>query len=226
MLFWAGIVRHRLSANQITRCFKYKKLKSYMKYQVDFFLPLKQQKISSYFGLWPQNTLGQSVCRIFCFDLFDLLILIPVVHCYTVLVAHVLELLAQKQQDSNPQLWTKWLWVQMLLLSLKFQILRLFWARSCLAFRQLECRFTLKRLLHMIITYSQLHYTNKYSQHSSIICPLWLNGWLFIYKLSGSWFESHCCHLSILHTLYFAVKNCLKKWNKFMLYIRIKPKSM
>ena len=34
----------------------------------------------------PENTLGQLVCRIFTFDLFDLLMLIPGVHCYIILV--------------------------------------------------------------------------------------------------------------------------------------------
>ena len=65
MLFWAGIIRHSLSANQIVRCFKLKKLESNRRYQVDFLLPLKLEELSCYFGLWPQNTLGQSVCRIF-----------------------------------------------------------------------------------------------------------------------------------------------------------------
>ena len=32
-----------------------------------------------------------------------------------------------------------------------------------------ECRFTLKRVRDMTITYSQMHRTDKYSQHSSII---------------------------------------------------------
>ena len=67
MLFWAGIVRHSLSANQIVRCFKLKKLKKDVRYQVDFLLPLKLEEILCYFGWWPQNTLGQSVCRIFDF---------------------------------------------------------------------------------------------------------------------------------------------------------------
>ena len=58
MLFWVGIVRHRLSANQIVRCFKPKKLEKYMRYQVEFLLPLKQQKISCYFGLWPPKNPG------------------------------------------------------------------------------------------------------------------------------------------------------------------------
>ena len=66
MLFWAGSVRHSLSANQIVRCFKLKKLKKDMRYQVDFLLSLKLEEIC-YFEWWPQNTLGQSVCRIFDF---------------------------------------------------------------------------------------------------------------------------------------------------------------
>ena len=34
-------------------------------------------------------------------------------------------------------LWTKWLWIQVLLQSLKLQMSRLFWARGFLTFRQL-----------------------------------------------------------------------------------------
>ena len=78
MLFWVDIVRHRLSANQIVRRFKLKKLQNYMRYQVDFLLPWKLQKVSCYFGLRPQNTLT--------LDLFDLLIFIPKVYYYVVLV--------------------------------------------------------------------------------------------------------------------------------------------
>ena len=38
----------------------------------------------------------------------------------------------------------------------------------------------------MIRTHSQMHRADKYLQHSSIIWPVWLNGWLFTYELSGS----------------------------------------
>ena len=38
--------------------------------------------------------------------------------------------------------------------------------------------------------YSQMHRTDKYSQHSSIIWTVWLNGWVFVYELSGCVFES------------------------------------
>ena len=40
----------------------------------------------------------------------------------------------------------------------------------------IECGFTLKRVRDMIKAYSQMHRTDKYSQHSSIIWPAWLNG--------------------------------------------------
>ena len=33
----------------------------------------------------------------------------------------------------------------------------------------------------MLITCSQMHHTDKYSQHSSNIWPAWLNGWVFVY---------------------------------------------
>ena len=54
---------------------------------------------------------------------------------------------------------------------------------SCLTFLTflhiqvtIECGFTLKRVRGMIRTYSQMHRTYKYSQHSSIIQTVWLNG--------------------------------------------------
>ena len=40
----------------------------------------------------------------------------------------------------------------------------------------IECGFTLKRVRDMIRTYSHMHRTDKNSQHSSIIWPVWLNG--------------------------------------------------
>ena len=35
----------------------------------------------------------------------------------------------------------------------------------------------------------------KYSEHSSIIWPVWPNGWAFVYELSGSGFKYSCSHL-------------------------------
>ena len=64
---------------------------------------------------------------------------------------------------------TKWLWVRILLLSLKLQIRCSLQARSSLIFKQtIESRFTLKLVRDMITTYSQMHCTDTYLQHSSI----------------------------------------------------------
>ena len=38
--------------------------------------------------------------------------------------------------------------------------------------------------------------TDKYSQHSSIIWRVWLNGWVFVYSLNGCRFESNFSHLN------------------------------
>ena len=78
------------------------------------------------------------------------------------------------------RLQTKWLRVRVSLLSLKPQIWYLLRARSFLTFRQtIECGFSLKLVRDMIITYSQMHRTDKCSQHSSI---KWL--WVRISLLS------------------------------------------
>ena len=57
---------------------------------------------------------------------------------------------------------------------------------------------TMKRVCDMTRIYSQMYHTDKHSQHSSIIWPVWLNGWVFVYKLSGCRFESHCSHIFLL----------------------------
>ena len=59
-----------------------------------------------------------------------------------------------------------------------------------------ECGFTLKCILDIIRTYSQVHCTDKYSQHISIIWSVWLNGWVFVYELSGCGFESRYSHFT------------------------------
>ena len=57
-----------------------------------------------------------------------------------------------------------------------------------------ECRFTLKHVRDMIIKHIQIHRPNKYSQHSSIIWPVWLTGSVFVYELSYSVFKFRGCH--------------------------------
>ena len=87
------------------------------------------------------------------------------------------------------------------------QIRPLLLERSSLTFRQnTECRFTLKLVRYMIITYSQMHRAYKYSQHSSIIWPVWLNHWVFVYELSSCGFVFSCWHLNyILRSQKFAL---------------------
>ena len=79
MLFWAGIVRHSHSVNQNVKCFKLKKLKKDMMYQVDFLLPLKLEEILCYD---PKTLLVNQFAEYFSFGLFDLLNVMPGVHCY------------------------------------------------------------------------------------------------------------------------------------------------
>ena len=57
-----------------------------MRYQVDFLLPLKVQKMSYYFGLCWTIPLVNQFTGYFTFDLFDFLILISGIHCYVVIV--------------------------------------------------------------------------------------------------------------------------------------------
>ena len=40
----------------------------------------------------------------------------------------------------------------------------------------IECGLTLKRVRGMTRIYSQMHCTDKYSEHSLIIWPVWPNG--------------------------------------------------
>ena len=74
--------------------------------------------------------------------------------------------------------------------AIRYQKLRTTWLYGSVT---TECRFTLKHVHDMIITYNQMHCTNKYSQNNSMIWLVWLNGWEFIFELSGS--ESHRSHL-------------------------------
>ena len=59
----------------------------------------------------------------------------------------------------------------------------------------IECRFSMKRVCDVIITYSQMHLLHKCSQHNSIIWSVWLNVKVFVYESNGCGFESRCYHL-------------------------------
>ena len=51
--------------------------------------------------------------------------------------------------------------------------------------------------------YNQMHRTEKYSQHRSIIWPVWLSGWEYAYEISGCGFESNCSHLNFRFRICF-----------------------
>ena len=53
-----------------------------------------------------------------------------------------------------------------------------------------------------------MHRTDKYSKHSSIIWTVWLNGWVFVYKLTGCGFASSCSHLNQNE---FGIEKVIKK---------------
>ena len=61
----------------------------------------------------------------------------------------------------------------------------------------------------MILAYSHTPPTNIYSQNSSIIWPVWLNCWVFVYELSGCGFESRCCHLNFRYSPYLEARSLL-----------------
>ena len=70
----------------------------------------------------------------------------------------------------------------------------------------IEWGFTLKRVLDIIRTYGQIHSTDTFSQHKSIIWPFWLNGWVFVYELGGCGLMSHWSYLNSRYRASFGKK--------------------
>ena len=66
-----------------------------------------------------------------------------------------------------------------------------------------------------------MHHTDKFSQYSSIIWPVWLNDWVFIYELSGCGFNS-CYSHSILSSLRFWEKESflLKTYKQLLFHMK------
>ena len=88
------------------------------------------------------------------------------------------------------RLWTKWLWVRLSCSHFRF--------RACLE-QGVAWHSDNHRVWIHSDSYRQMHRTDKYPQHSSIIWrPVWLNGWVLVYKLSSCGFESNCSHLEWL----------------------------
>ena len=73
-----------------------------------------------------------------------------------------LAILVSLAKQLSVRLRTKWLWIRVPLTPVSSKELLEIQAN-------IECRFILKHVRDMTITYSQMHRTDKYSQHSSII---------------------------------------------------------
>ena len=68
----------------------------------------------------------------------------------------------------------------------------------------IEGGFTLKCVCNMIRRYSQLHHTDKFSEHSSFIWSVWPNGWVFLCELAGSGSKCSWSHLNFTWRACFA----------------------
>ena len=55
----------------------------------------------------------------------------------------------------------------------------------------------------MIRTCSQMHCTDRFTQYSSIMWPVWLNGWVLLYELSGCVFDSRWSYLNLRYCACF-----------------------
>ena len=89
----------------------------------------------------------------------------------------------------------------------------------------IECGTTLKRVLEMTPTYSQMHRTDRYSEHGSIICPVLSNSCVFLNELSGSGFESGCSHLN------FRFCTCFQEgvpwdWGNYTVWIHSETRTL
>ena len=88
----------------------------------------------------------------------------------------------------SDHLWTRWLWVPVLLPSLRFQISHLSRAKSSLIFRQLQSEESFQKLMWQHKNTESVHHVDKYSKHRSIFrasLAIWLSvlvrtTWLWI----------------------------------------------
>ena len=124
--------------------------------------------------------------------------------------------LASLAKSLSVRLRTKWLWVRIPLQPIKTWDISPVWSKEFQA--TIESGFTLKHVRDMIRTCTQMHHTDKYSQHSSVIWPVWLNGLVFVDELSGCGFKSRWSHLN------FRYRACLEQgvpWNSgnYIVYI-------
>ena len=71
--------------------------------------------------------------------------------------------------------------------------------------------------------YWSLDDSNWMWTHNHLVRKRTLNGWMFVYELSGCGFESCCCHLEIILVQwinYFRSSNKLFWFNKQIIYIQ------
>ena len=124
---------------------------------------------------------------------------------------NVKELLAQNKHNLNFK-WLQWEWnPQALSLLTNTHLAKLAKWLSCVVSNCLYGAFDFMFLSCNVCVldkkqYSQMQLTDKYSQHSSIIHAVWLNGRVFVHKLSGCGFESYCSHWYISVSEIFRIK--------------------
>ena len=96
--------------------------------------------------------------------------------------------------------------------------------RKVVRYRLCELYFCVWAFIHFPnYTFVFGHRTDKYSEHSSIIWPVYPNGWVFVYEVNGFVFKSSCSHLSIsvavfsvilVESVIFSVELWLKSCSK------------
>ena len=95
------------------------------------------------------------------------------------------------------------MWVRVPLQSFRLQIRYLFRARGSLRFRHLQSEDSLWNVYvswweHTVKCPVQISNHKQLSDWS-----IWLNGWVFVYELSGCGFESCCSHLNVRYGICF-----------------------
>ena len=89
----------------------------------------------------------------------------------------------------------------------------------------MDYRCTLKRVRNMIKTYNQIHRSNKFSQWSSIIWPVWLNDSVFVYELNGFGFGFRCSHPNFRY-FFFAASIITQLSHKVFISSKVSPSTM
>ena len=89
----------------------------------------------------------------------------------------------------------------------------------------MDYRCTLKRVRNMIKTYNQMHRSDKFSQCSSIIWPVWLNDSVFVYELNGFGFGFRCSHPNFRY-FFFVASIITQLFHKVFISSKVPPSTM